>query len=105
MKITKKTNLTYWWTGTIFEPGEDGAMTESTVKLKFKRVARNSATDEKDVDILKKLIVDWDLVTDDDGKVVPFTQESLAEVLKDQFTVANFIRIYFDAFTKARSGN
>ena len=106
MQLSKKTDRTYWWEGTCFEPSEskDADPVESKVKLKFKRILDDSDL-TLDATGLKAVIVDWDLVTDDHGEATPFTEEALSEALKDPFVVANFQRIYFDAFRRARQGN
>ena len=107
MQLSKKTDRTYWWEGTFFEPSEskDADPVESRVKLKFKRIL-----DDSDLTIdatgLKGIIVDWDNVFDaSSGEAIPFTEAALSEALKDPFVVANFQRIYFDAFRRARQGN
>jgi hypothetical protein len=106
MAFTRKTSGTYWWTGVIREPDEEGVLIESEVRLKFKRVGFKEAQKfAGDAELLKGVVVDWSGVQDEAGKEIPFSKKDLSEMLNDQFYSISFAQIYFDALQKARTGN
>lgn len=106
MAFTKKTNSTYWWSGVIREPDEEGALIESDVRLKFKRIGNKEAQKfAGDAELLKGVIVDWSGFQDETGKDIPFTKKDLGDMLNDQFVAISMAQIYFDALQKARTGN
>ena len=106
MAFVRKTSGTYWWTGPIREPDEEGAMVESEVRLKFKRIGQKEAQKfAGDVELLKGVIVDWSGFQDETGKDIPFSKKELSDMLNDQFVAISMAQIYFDALQKARTGN
>jgi hypothetical protein len=106
MAFVRKTSGTYWWSGVIREPDEDGALVESEIRLKFKRVGfKETQKFAGDAELLKGVVVDWSGIQDETGKDLPFSKKDLAEMLNDQFYAISFAQIYFDALQKARTGN
>lgn len=106
MAFTRKTNNTYWWSGVIREPDEEGAIVESSIRLKFKRIGQKEAQAfSGDVELLKGIITDWSGIQDASGKEIPFSKKELDDMLNDQFIAISFAQIYFDALQKARTGN
>ena len=106
MAFTRKNTGTYWWSGVIREPDEEGEMIESKIRLKFKRVGFDETQKfEGDADLLKGVILDWSGIQDVTGKEIPFSKKDLQEMINDQFYAISFSRIYFDALQKARTGN
>jgi hypothetical protein len=108
MAFVRKVGGAYWWPGVIRTPNEsvEGELDEAPIKLKFKRVGqKESAAYAGDKELLKGIIVGWDLVEDDKGNPVPFSVDTLTEYLDDQFFSVCVSSIYFDALQKARTGN
>jgi hypothetical protein len=107
MAFTRKTTPDYWWAGELLEPDEDGKLAETgKVRLKFKRTSHDEMKKyETDQDLLSAVVLGWTGLKDADDKEVPFSKENLEQVINDQFLRINFVRIYFDAFQKARTGN
>jgi hypothetical protein len=106
MAFTRKTNSTYWWTGVIREPDEEGTLIESEVRLKFKRIGhKESQGFAGDAELLKGVIIGWSGFQDETGKEIAFTKKDLSDMLNDQFIAISMAQIYFDALQKARTGN
>ena len=106
MAFTRNTNKTYWWSGVIREPNEEGEMVSSGIRLKFKRIGQLEAMEfDGDAQLLKGIILDWSGIQDTTGKEVPFSKKELDDMLNDQFIAISFAQIYFDALQKARTGN
>jgi hypothetical protein len=106
MAFTRKTSSTYWWSGVIREPDEDGTLVESSIRLKFKRIGQKEAQKfAGDVELLKGVILDWADYQDEAGKDIPFSKKELSDMLNDQFVAISMAQIYFDALQKARTGN
>ncbi len=106
MAFIRKATYSYWWEGVIREPDEEGAMVESSIRLKFKRIGQKEAQAfAGDAELLKGIVVDWSGVQDTAGKEIPFSEKELDDMLNDQFIAISFAQIYFDALQKARTGN
>jgi len=106
MAFTRKATGTYWWSGVIREPEEEGEMVESPIRLKFKRIGHAEAQKfAGDAALLKGVILDWSGVQDPTGKEIPFSKKDLSDMLDDQFIAISLAQIYFDALQKARTGN
>lgn len=106
MAFVRKTNATYWWAGVIREPDGEGGLTESEIRLKFKRIGHQEAQKfSGDAELIKGVVVDWSGIQDGSGKDIPFSKKELDDMLNDQFIAISFAQIYFDALQKARTGN
>jgi hypothetical protein len=106
MAFVRKANPAYWWPATVREPDGEGGLTESTMRLKFKRIGQKEAQKfAGDAALLKGVILDWSGVQDATGKEIPFSKKDLSDMLDDQFIAISLAQIYFDALQKARTGN
>ena len=86
MAFVRKKVKTFKWPVTIEEPADGGTFDASTFDITFKRLGRKefSALSEKgDLILLKAIVLDWDGITDEDGKAVPFSIDTLREFSDD----------------------
>jgi hypothetical protein len=102
LKLAK--SPTYWAKAAVDEKTEDGQTVEIEWEVKFKRLlqtdireAASTAVKDTDFEALKKIIVDWRGILDEEDREVPFSDEALKAVIERGYAGA-----LFTAFTSSQ---
>ncbi|WP_275789690.1 hypothetical protein [Pararhizobium gei] len=124
MKFALIDSYRYWWPVTILPPDPDnaGKVLKQTMKIEFEAENRDEAIarmekvatlppseqDAHELDELRRIVKNWDEVTEADLKTpVPFTPEVFEKALKNVWFRIGVYRAYGESLAadKARLGN
>ena len=107
--VRRKTKI-YPWPVEVAKPSEDkvGEFDTTTFTGKFKRLSRpeldafESATE---FEALKKVLVGWDDISEEDGTPIEFSEKVLKEFSEDLDFVAGVLDAFKKFYSNAQVGN
>jgi hypothetical protein len=123
MSFVLKQSATYKWPVTIVLPVDGGRREKFTFDAEFRRlpqtrineIIRTARLAERgkldpedeiqDQDGAKEILAGWDGVVDENGKAVPFSEGSLAQLLEIPTVAGQIIRCWFESIEVAKRKN
>jgi len=110
MAFVRKKVKTFKWPVQVTEPSEDrpGEFDKFEFTAAFKRVKLSeleSLGEESGLPLLKKVMIGWEGIQDEDGKEVPFSSKELESFSDDVDWVKAVLAAYTKTYEGAESGN
>tara|TARA_R100000152_G_C6744171_1_gene167875 strand:+ start:660 stop:992 length:333 start_codon:yes stop_codon:yes gene_type:complete len=110
MSFVRKKISAYPWPVEIKKPSETtpGEFETSTFIIKFKRLKKTELVKfeaEQDYGALKKIIVGWSQIQDEDGKDIPFSDKELKAFSEDVDFVAGVVQAFSAFYQNAQEKN
>lgn len=110
MSFIRKKISAYPWPVEIKKPSETkpGEFETSTFIIKFKRLKKSELTKfetDQDFGALKKIIVGWSQIQDEEGKDIIFSEKELKAFSEDVDFVAGVIQAFGDFYKNANAKN
>jgi hypothetical protein len=110
MSFVRKKISAYPWPVEIKKPSETtpGEFESSTFIIKFKRLKKSELTKfeaEQDFGALKKIIVGWSQIQDEEGKDIPFCDKELKAFSEDVDFVAGVVEAFGNFYQNANAKN
>lgn len=110
MAFVRKKVKTFKWPVEVTEPSEDrpGEFDKFEFTAVFKRIKLselNSLSESSGLPLLKKVMVGWEGIQDEDGKDVLFSGKELEEFADDVDWVKSVLSAYTKTYEGAESGN
>lgn len=110
MAFVRKKVKTFKWPVEVSEPSEDrpGEFDKSEFTAVFKRVKFSeleSLGEESGLPLLKKVLVGWEGVEDEEGKPVPFSSKELESFADDVDWLKAVLTAYTKTYSEAEAGN
>jgi len=110
MAFVRKKVKTFKWPVEVKEPSDSkpGEFETSEFTAVFKRVKMSELKkldDEQGVELLKKVMVGWEGVTDEAGKEVKFSVSELVDFADDIDWLKAVLAAYTKTYAEAESGN
>lgn len=110
MAFKRTQNPTFTTPVTVNVPNDKGGFDKNTFVAKFRRLSMDelqglrecAATNE---DVVRQVLVDWELRDQETNEAVPFTQDNLAALLQISPTPFATAQAFWEAVTGARSKN
>jgi hypothetical protein len=110
MAFVRKKVKTFKWPVQVTEPSEDrpGEFDKFEFTAVFKRIKLselNSLSEDSGLPLLKKVMVGWEGIQDEEGKDVLFSGKELEEFADDVDWVKAVLGAYTKTYEGAESGN
>jgi len=110
MAFVRKKTKVYPWPITVSKPSEErtGEFDETTFTGKFKRLSRkelNQFEGLNEFEALKKVLVGWSDINEEDGTPVEFSEKVLKEFSEDLDFVAAVLDGFKKFYANAQVGN
>ena len=110
MAFVRKKTKVYPWPVEVQTPSEDkvGEFETTTFTGKFIRLSRSELNDfdsASEFEALKKVLVGWDGVNEEDGTPIQFSDKSLKEFSEDIDFVAGVLDAFKKFYANAQVGN
>ena len=110
MAFVRKKVKTFKWPVKVQEPSDTkpGEFETSEFIAIFKRekMSRLQESDETDsLGLLRKVLVGWEGIVDEDGEEVPFSEEVLEEQADDADWIKAVLSTYAATYAEAEAGN
>ena len=110
MAFVRKKVKTFKWPVQVQEPSDTkpGEFETSEFIAVFKRVGMSKLQDSEVVDnisLIRKVLVGWEGIVDEDGEEVPFSDEVLAEQVDDADWIKAVLSTYAATYAEAEAGN
>jgi|TARA_R100000482_G_C5067423_1_gene119902 hypothetical protein len=110
MAFVRKKVKTFKWPVQVREPSEakPGEFETSEFIAIFKREKMSKLQDSKDdenIDLIRKVLVGWEGIVDEDGEEVPFSDEVLEEQADDADWIKAVLNTYAQTYAEAEAGN
>ena len=110
MSFVRKKISAYPWPVEVKKPSETtpGEFETSTFIIKFKRLKKSELTKfeaDQDYAALKKIIVGWSQIQDEDGKDIVFSDKELKAFSEDVDWVAGVVTAFTDFYQNAQGKN
>ena len=110
MAFVRKKVKTFKWPVEVREPSDSrpGEFEESEFTAVFKRVKMSELekiSDQQGVELLKKVLVGWEDVTDESGKEIKFTSSELENFADDVDWLKAVLAAYTKTYSEAPAGN
>jgi|TARA_B100000073_G_scaffold184469_1_gene152541 hypothetical protein len=110
MAFVRKKVKTFKWPVQVQEPSEakPGEFETSEFIAIFKREKMSKLQDSKDdenIDLIRKVLVGWEGIVDEDGEEVPFSDEVLEEQADDADWIKAVLNTYAQTYAEAEAGN
>ena len=105
-----KEDNAFWWPVTVEVP-VDGRHVKQRFKAHFLLIEQDEidgyvadATDDElaDADLLTRVLISWQGVTDDDGNALEFVDDIRVKLLKIPYVRIGLIKAYFEAVAGGR---
>jgi len=104
----------YWRTVTIWQPGEDGSLAEAKFEAQLRylpdrehRAMMDRAAAERlpDRDVVPEILASFRGVQAEDGSDLPYSAESLEQLLREPLVASAIVRTYLDSRAEAAQKN
>ena len=110
MAFVRKKEKTFKWPVRVEEPSETkpGKMEASEFTAIFKRVKLSeleTLNESAGVELLKKVLVGWEGVTDEDGDDIPFSVHELEDCADDVDWLKGVLSAYTNTYGEGQAGN
>ena len=110
MSFVRKKISAYPWPVEVKKPSEStpGEFETSTFIIKFKRLKKTELVKfeaDQDFGALKKIIVGWSQIQDEDGKDIVFSDKELKAFSEDVDWVAGVVTAFTDFYKNAQGKN
>ena len=110
MAFVRKKTKVYPWPVQIKRPSETkvGEFETATFTGQFRRLSRkelDTFDSESEFDALKKVLVGWNDVDEEDGTPIVFSDKTLKEFAEDIDFVAGVLEAFKQFYANAQSGN
>ena len=110
MAFVRKKTKVYPWPVEVQTPSEEkaGEFETTTFTGKFIRLSRSELNDfdsASEFEALKKVLVGWDGVTEEDGTPIQFSKTELKSFAEDTDFVAGVLDAFKSFYANAQSGN
>tara|TARA_R100001443_G_C3328192_1_gene171724 strand:+ start:148 stop:480 length:333 start_codon:yes stop_codon:yes gene_type:complete len=110
MSFVRKKITAYPWPVEVKKPSETtpGEFETSTFIIKFKRLKKSELVKfeaDQDYAALKKIIVGWSQIQDEDGKDIVFSDKELKAFSEDVDWVAGVVTAFTDFYQNAQGKN
>ena len=110
MAFVRKKVKTFKWPVQVQEPSDTkpGEFETSEFIAIFKREKMSKLEDSKDdsnIGLIRKVLVGWEGIVDEDGEEVPFSDEVLEEQADDADWIKAVLNTYAQTYAEAEAGN
>jgi len=110
MAFVRKKVKTFKWPVQVQEPSDTkpGEFETSEFTAVFKRVGMSklqNSKDDENIDLIRKVLVGWEGIVDEDGEEVPFSDEVLEEQADDADWIKAVLNTYAATYAEAEAGN
>ena len=110
MAFVRKKVKTFKWPVEVQEPSDTnpGQFEKSEFTAIFKRVKMSElekVDEQQGVELLKKVLVGWEGITDEAGKAIKFTTSELEDFSDDVDWLKAVLTAYTKTYSEAQSGN
>jgi hypothetical protein len=110
MAFVRKKVKTFKWPVQVQEPSDTkpGEFETSEFIAIFKREKMSKLQDSKDdsnIALIRKVLVGWEGIVDEEGEEVPFSDELLEEQADDADWIKAVLNTYAATYAEAESGN
>ena len=110
MPFVRKKTKVYSWPVKVQTPSSTkvGEFETTTFTGKFNRLSRSqlaSFEEASEYDALKKVLVGWEDVNEEDGTPIEFNQENLKDFSEDTDFVAGVLEAFKDFYSNAQAKN
>ena len=114
MAFVLKRSGSYSWPVNFDVPVDGGRHERQTFDCEFKHLSQTRIQEITDgigkddlsaLEVASEVLVGWSGVTDDEGKEVPFSQKSMAELLEVPMLAGAIVMAYFESLNGAKRKN
>lgn len=114
MAFVLKRSGSYSWPVHFDIPVDGGRFERQTFDCDFKQLSQSRIQELSEgigndelsaLEIAAEVLVGWSGVTDDEGKEVPFSQKSLADLLEVPMLASAIVMAYFESLQGAKRKN
>lgn len=114
MSFVLKQSNTYKWPVSIEIPVDGGRHEKRTFDGEFKRTTQSrireigeliDTGDLTDIDLVTEVLVGWEGVNDEEGNIVKFSNNSLAQLCEIPMAATSIAKAFFESITGAKRKN